>query len=289
MARRDRGSSGEIPAITLDGGLRAELRRDGSVVELIVDDTPQSSVDTADNRHLDFEYVRKIGHAIDLVRPEGAPITAVHLGAGALTLPRYVDATRPGSRQQVIEIERDLVDFVREHLPLDQKSHVRVRYGDAREVLGRMPAGLLGTVDIVVVDIFAGARTPAHVTSVEFYEIVARLLAPDGIVCINVSDGKELKFARPQVATVRSLLPHAALLTDPAMLKGRRFGNLVLCASAEPLPFDRMPRLVASGPLPGTVVTGPDLIRFASGYSPVTDADAVPSPLPKKSIFISRG
>ncbi|WP_407922391.1 spermidine synthase, partial [Agromyces humi] len=78
---------------------------------LYVDGTPQSHVEVERPDWLGFEYVRRIGHAIDLVRPEGAPITAVHLGGGALTLPRYVAATRPGSRQQVVELESELVDL----------------------------------------------------------------------------------------------------------------------------------------------------------------------------------
>ena len=64
--------------------------------QVVVDGTPQSHVDLDDPTHLAFEYVRRIGHAVDLL-PEG-PVTALHLGAGALTLPRYVEATRPGSR-----------------------------------------------------------------------------------------------------------------------------------------------------------------------------------------------
>ncbi|MEB0307625.1 spermine synthase, partial [Cryobacterium sp. 10I1] len=84
-----------------------------------------------------------------------------------LTLPRYVEATRPGSRQQVVEIESDLIDFVRAELPWDKRANLRVRHGDAREVLAKLPAGLHGTTDLVVVDIFSGARTPAHVTSRE--------------------------------------------------------------------------------------------------------------------------
>ena len=58
---------------------------------LYVDGTPQSHVDLDDPEWLGFEYVRRIGHAIDLVGPAGEPITAVHLGGGAFTLPRYVD------------------------------------------------------------------------------------------------------------------------------------------------------------------------------------------------------
>ena len=78
--------------------------------ELDVDGTPQSHVDLDDPTHLHFEYIGRMAAVIDLLRMPGQPLTAVHLGAGALTLPRYVEATRPGSRQQVIELEQALVE-----------------------------------------------------------------------------------------------------------------------------------------------------------------------------------
>ncbi|MFT4285930.1 MAG: fused MFS/spermidine synthase, partial [Protaetiibacter sp.] len=149
--------------------MRAEVRpeRLTNGYELVVDGTPQSHVDLNDPTHLFFEYIARMGHVIDELRDPGEPITALHLGAGALTIPRYVAVTRPGSRQQVIELEPALVELVRERLPLPRDASIRVRYGDAREVLGRMPKGLRGQVDLLVVDVFSGARTPAHVTSVE--------------------------------------------------------------------------------------------------------------------------
>src|SRR5690625_2522759 len=84
--------------------------------ELEVGGTPQSHVDLDDPTHLHFEYIARMGAVIDQL-PSG-PLTAVHLGAGALTLPRYIAATRPGSRQQVIELEAALAQLVRAELPL---------------------------------------------------------------------------------------------------------------------------------------------------------------------------
>jgi len=98
---------------------------------LVVDGTPQSHVNLEDPSQLFFEYIQRIGHVIDQLGLPGGPITAVHLGAGAFTLPRYIDATRPGSRQQVIELETDLVDLVRQNLPLPRNASIRVRHGDA--------------------------------------------------------------------------------------------------------------------------------------------------------------
>lgn len=256
---------------------------------LYVDGTPQSHVDLEDPEWLGFEYVRRIGHAVDLVRPAGEPITAVHLGGGAFTLPRYVIATRPGSRQQVVELESDLVDFVREHLPLPRGAQVRVRHGDARDVLAKLPAGLHGAVDLAVVDIFSGARTPAHVTSAEFYERVAPLLAPGGILAVNVADGAGLAFARSQAATLAHVFAHLAIAADTSMLKGRRFGNVVMYASDGELPFASMPRRLASDPSPAKLVEGDELVRFIAGAPVVTDATAVPSPPPSRSVFLAKG
>jgi spermidine synthase len=269
-------------------GYRAEIREDRFVpgsYELVVDGTPQSNVDLENPERLFFEYIQRMGHVIDLIGDPGEPITALHLGAGAMTLPRYIAATRPGSRQQVIELEQGLVELVRTHLPLPRGTEVRVRYGDAREVLDRLPGGLVGTADLVVVDIFSGARTPAHVTSREFYSSAARYLSPTGIMLVNVADGPPLRFARSQAATLAQVLPEAAVLAEAQVLKGRRFGNFVLVGSAAPLPVKWLPRLMAAGPHPAHAVFGTDFAEFARPGLIVTDATATPSPPPAHSIF----
>lgn len=252
---------------------------------LVVDGTPQSHVNLEDPSSLFFEYVQRIGHVIDQLRMPGEPITALHLGAGALTLPRYVATTRPGSRQQVIELESDLVDFVREHLPLPRHAQIRVRHGDARDVLGKLPVGLRGSVDLLVVDVFNGARTPAHVTSLEFYREAVSLLAPDGVIAINAADGPGLAFARGQVATLRMATHDVAVLAETQILKGRRFGNLVIIGSPTTLPLDWMPRLLAGGPHPSQVVSGDELTNWIAGAPVALDATAVPSPPPSRGIF----
>lgn len=252
---------------------------------LIVDGTPQSHVNLEKPDELFFEYVQRIGHVIDQLGMPGEPLTAVHLGAGAFTLPRYIEATRPGSRQQVIELETDLVDLVRAELPLPRHASIRVRHGDAREVLGKLPNGLRREVDLVVVDVFSGARTPAHVTSIEFYREVVALLKPAGVVVVNVADGPGLAFARGQAATLLAASGHVAALADTQILKGRRFGNVVLAGSKTELPLEWMPRLLAGGPHPAKVVAGAEVRNWIAGAPIVTDATAVQSPPPSKSIL----
>lgn len=275
------------PQARLSDGMIARVvpSRYAGGYELDVDGTPQSHVDLDDPGHLHFEYVARMGAVIDRLRMPGQPLTAIHLGAGALTLPRYVEHTRPGSRQQVIELEQPLVDLVRARLPLPRGAQVRVRIGDARDVAGRLPAGLQGTADLVVSDVFAGAQTPAHLTTVEYFRILGGLLAPDGVLLVNVADGAGLAFARREVATVREVLPEVIVLAEVQTLKGRRFGNLVIAASPSPLPVEWLPRLMAAGPHPAKVAQGAELDEFVRGARVATDADATASPKPAASVF----
>jgi hypothetical protein len=275
----------------LSNGMLARIDEDRwqqGAYQLVVDGTPQSHVDLDDPGRLFFEYVQRIGHVIDEWGDPGQPMTAVHLGAGAMTLPRYIHATRPGSRQQVVELERDLVDFVREHLPLPRGASIRVRYGDARATLAQLPAGLTGAVDLVVVDVFGGARIPAHVTSVEFYESVRALLAPNGIVCVNVADGPGLAFARSQAATLQYVFSDVVALAESGVLKSRRFGNVVMAAGIDELPTAWLPRLLARGPHPASVLGGDALTKWVAGAPVVSDQTAVASPPPSKSVFTTR-
>ena len=274
--------------IALSSGLIAQVEEDrwvpGALV-LTIDGTPQSHVNLRDPSEVFFEYIRRIAHVLDLFREGAAPISALHLGGGAFTLPRYIEATRPGSRQQVIELESALVDLVREAAPLPGRASIRVRHGDARDVLGRLPAGMRGAMDVVVVDVFAGSQTPAHISSVEFYELIRPLLAPDGLVIVNATDGAGQAFTRGQAATLASVFGPVFAIGEPQVLKGRRFGNVVLVASRGETDLDWLPRLLASGPHPARMLAGRELQEWVRDAKPVTDATAVASPAPPPEVF----
>jgi spermidine synthase len=236
---------------------------------LFVDGVPQSGVDLADPAYLEFEYIRRIGHVIDLAFPPGAPVHALHLGGGALTLPRYVAHTRPGSRQLVAEVDDALTDLVRARLPLPSGHRIRVRAADAREVVESVRAG---SYDVVIADVFAGAVTPPRLTTVEFAAATARALRPGGVYAVNVAAGPPLDSARSAVATVRRAYDQTCMIAEASVLKGRRRGNLVIVGSDQPLPEAALLRAAASDPFPARVVTGDELRRFVSGAPPATDA-----------------
>lgn len=243
-----------------------------------VDGVAQSYVDRAEPTHLEFDYVRLMGDVVDCVLPPG-PLTAVHLGGGGCTLPRYVAATRPGSRQLVVEADAALAELVRKSFGT---SGFRLRVGDAREELPRLRQG---ESDLVVADLFAGALMPVHVTTLEWVHEVCRLLRPGGVYVVNVADGKPLSFARAQVATLLSAFQHVVVLADPSVLRGRRFANLVLVGSSAPLPVAGLLRRTARAAGRARVVHGQDLLDFTGGAAAVTDATAQSAPRPPPDLF----
>lgn len=277
------------------GGTMSDMSDQPDAIELIVDPErpaawtlltagfPQSHVDLDDPEHLEFEYVRRIGHLLDLAAPPGLPLRVLHLGAGALTLARYVAATRPGSRQLAVDCDATLVELVRRRLPLGTRaSGIRVRVADARTSVEHMRPH---SFDVVVTDVFACGRTPAELTSAEFTAAADRTLTTSGIFASNVADGPPLGHARGMVATVLSVFKHVCLMADPGVLRGRRFGNLVVAGSHHRLPAAGLARRVAADPFPARVVHGSDLVRFAAGARPITDAKAEPSPAPPAGLF----
>ena len=64
--------------------------------------------------------------------PVSQPLDAVHVGGGGFTFPRYVDATRPGSRNTVFELDQAVFDTARDELGLRTSRDLRVRIGDGR-------------------------------------------------------------------------------------------------------------------------------------------------------------
>ncbi|MGV9303377.1 spermidine synthase [Nonomuraea sp. NPDC003727] len=244
------------------------------------DGVPQSYVDLEDPTYLDFEYVRLMADVIDVL-PEG-PLNCVHVGGGACTVPRYVSATRPGSRHIVIEPDAALVELVRSQLDLRSVPKLKVRPQGGREGTADIWDG---STDLFVLDAFSGAAMPVELATAEYIADVARVLRATGTLLVNLADGKGLAFARRVVATVRDAFGHVALLADPGVMRGRRFGNLIIAASPVELPVDLLTRRAAGGLTQARCVYGEALTNFVAGASPIHDGDAVLAPAPPPAVF----
>ncbi|MFF8972616.1 spermidine synthase [Streptomyces sp. NPDC014995] len=249
---------------------------------LTVDGAPQSYVDLDEPTHLEFEYARRLGHVLDTVAEAGRPLDVLHLGGGALTLPRYLAATRPGSRQDVVEADRGLLELVAEHLPVPSGTGITLHAADARAWLEAAPAD---SADVLVADVYGGSRVPAHLTSLAYAREAGRVLRADGVYLANLADAAPFAFLRSQLATFAAVFEELALIAEPAVLRGRRFGNAVLVAAHHPLDIPPLARRTASDAFPARVEHGPALRDFVGDARPVRDEEAVPSPVPPEGAF----
>lgn len=241
-------------------GVQAEIApdqfTDGGWV-LSLDGAEQSHVNLAHPEEIFYEYLRRVGNVVDVVAPVGTPITAVHLGAGALTLARYIAGTRPGSAQVAVEVAPELPGFVLEALPLPAGADVRMVVDDARAALPHVAAP--GTVDVVVLDVFTGHDAPAHLTESSFYEEAAQLLSPDGVMVVNVGDDTGLEFFADQARVMRSVFADVWCLAERQLFTREHAGNLILVGGLRPLPREWAASFEAAGPHPAGVLDGEGL------------------------------
>lgn len=243
--------------------------------------TDQSYVDLDDPTRLDFDYIQRMADAVDQLAPPGERLRVVHVGGALMTLPRYVAHTRPSSAQIVLEPDAELTTFVREHVPLPTRSGIKVRDVDGRAGIAALRDGFC---DLVVVDAFDGARVPAELTTLEFLNEVARIVTEQGSIMINITDRMPLAYSRRVVAGVQQLFPYVVLSAEPATLKGRRFGNLIVLGSRVPLPVQGLARTAAGSAFPYRVVSGEALQTMINKAKPFTDADPEQSPDPVRGL-----
>lgn len=276
-----------------------QSRRRPGRFQLSVDSIPQSVVSMTDPTKLEYAYIRHIARVMDSAAEPGSPLYTVHLGAGALTLARYVEATRPGSAQLIVEVEPALYNAVVTALPLAQGHNVRVIIGDARDVaeapiddvppllaITQADTAAVGTASsadwvqarFTVVDLWDAAVIHRRVASQEFYARVADRAAADGIVVVNLLDGHPFEYSRRQAATLRTVFAHIAVVLDaePDDEKGP-LGNVLVFASNEPL--DTVNRDLLGTPRPH-VLHGARMTSWIGTARVMTDADGADSPDP---------
>jgi hypothetical protein len=255
--------------IVPDGHAGAIVLRDGQ---------PQSHVNLDDPTDLGFEYIALMATALAAYAGScGPPRTVTHVGGAGLSLPRWVQHEWPGTPQVVLEPDVALTELVRRELPLPRGHRIRVRAVDGRSGLGALADG---SASVVVVDAYAEGRVPADLTSAPWWADVARVLGPSprGLLLANLADEPARHWTGRVVAgVVAAGLVDVDLIGTHDVLKGRRFGNLVLVARRSGvLSRDDLARAVARGTLPAGLLGA----QRSTSARPFGDDDAQPSPPP---------
>jgi len=243
--------------------------------------TDQSYVDLDDPLRLEFDYVQRLADVVDSVTEPGQRLRVVHIGGAAMTLPRYIAATRPGSAQIVLEPDVELTAFVRRHLPLPVRSGIKVRGTDGCRGIAELRDGY---ADLVIIDAFVGARVPAELTTNEFLEDARRSLSDHGVIILNLTDRGPLGYARRVLAGLRQVFPHVLLCAESSTLKGRRFGNVIIAGGGTALPYSAIAERAGQSPFPYRVLRGARLNQLLADSKPFSMEDAEESPDPSSRL-----
>jgi hypothetical protein len=252
--------------------LTRDLRRPSGWL-LSVGGLAQSYVDVEDPTYLEFPYLRHAAVGLHCVTGPRVPLTAVHVGGGACTMPRYLAATRPGSAQVVVDADGALMDLVRAEFDVDEVPGLQVLVGDGREYLDTRTA----PADLVMMDAYERGSCVGGMVTIEATRRVAGLLSPGGVEVVNVIDVPGLPFARRVVATMTSVYDAVVLLAQLDFLTGDANANVVLLG-ARTLPVEAIARLAAITMPAATCLYGDSLAAFQSTAEPLTDDEPVNGP-----------
>ena len=212
--------------------------------------------------------MRAIAAVADVVAPAGEPLSALHIGGGGLTLPRYLAAVRPGSESLVIEVDPGVVAIDREQLALETSGELRVRVADGRVGLAEEEPAIR---DLVVGDAFGGLSVPWQLTTREALQLVDATLAEGGMYAVNLIDHPPLDFVRAELATLRAVFPHVLLLARAPVLAGEDGGNVVAVASRRPLAPDAIAAAMEEQGLGWQVAEAAELDAFVGDARVLTD------------------
>ncbi|WP_203231812.1 spermidine synthase [Cellulosimicrobium composti] len=274
------------PVPTSTGVARVERDPDRpSAVTLHVNGVPSSYVDLDDPGLLAFEYMQQMAAVVDELAP--GPLRVLHLGAAGCSMPRWVEHTRPGSTQLGVDLDARLLELARAWFDLPRAPRLRLRPDDARHAVEGLADA---SWDVVVRDVFAGDRTPDHLVTLGMAAAVHRVLRPGGVYLVNCADRPPLTLVRRELATLAAVVGEEAwaegrlaAVAEPAQLKGRRYGNVVLVAvragdGAPDLAGPGLGRALRSLAVPARVLTGDELRSFVGSAAVLRDPEPVATP-----------
>ena len=168
----------------------------------------------------------------------------------------------------MFELDPGVVRVAERELGLRPDERLRVETGDAR---GRLRDVADDSVDLVVGDAFGGRAVPYQLTTREFTDDVRRVLGPDGIYAQNIIDQPPLRFLAADVATVRDVFAHVAVVGPPARFDRSGGGNTIVVASDAPLPLEELRREVAADGAGDVVRADAELDDLTDGAIVLTD------------------
>lgn len=220
---------------------------------------------------------------------KGTRISALFLGGGGYTFPRYLLNRYPESQQRVVEIDPGVTATNYEQLELPRDTPIKTFNLDARLFL--MQGGNAGErYDFVFGDAFNDLSIPYHLTTVEFDHSVQARLKDDGYYLANIIDDyKDGQFLRAYVRTLQQVFPHVYLMAPGNSWRYFTQQTFVVVAGNRPLDLEGF-RAWGGGRQLTSWLSQQDLDEYlAGGRAIVLTDDYVPADNLIAPVFAQRG
>lgn len=220
------------------------LKNSGSLAELIhhggpppqwvlvIDGALHSSISYEDPSKMYFDYTKRLSSLVESLFSGWDTISTLHLGAGALSMARYIEATRPGSTQVAVEIEPDLYDFVESVVPFVNKENIQLIVGDAKDFVEDANKDFKNLFDLVIVELFLGSETTTDITTLEFFRSVKGLLSTNGVIVLNVVDSGNYDIAASKGALIEDVFGVSKFVVDLEEIKINALSNILVVGSS---------------------------------------------------------
>ena len=171
----------------IERGGRRELRFGNQIT--------QSAISLEDPEFLLLEYTRAMIAGFLFVRK---PVSILHIGLGAGSLPRFIHHHFPACRQVVVENSPEVIEVAFRYFFLPLSPKLQVIEEEGKTFLAKAE----GRFDLIFLDAFSAEGAPGQVETVPFFETAREHLAPGGWLVNNVwgSDPANLKRVTANLA-----------------------------------------------------------------------------------------
>lgn len=174
-------------------------------------------LDTPDR--LLFEYTRI--SFLGLAHLEQLPQSALFVGLGVGSMPRFMAKHFPGTAIEVAEIDPAVLRLAKQYFFFPEGRGLTVKVEDGRQFIKRRATQ---GYDIIFLDAYQGDTIPFHLTTREFLGEVKAKLNSGGVVVANILSPKRNKFFTAMIKT------YGAEFANLTIYKGKESGNYIFVA-----------------------------------------------------------
>lgn len=199
---------------------------DKNLLILKIDGIMHSAVNISDPSVIAFNYIKEVHKQVNAVFYPGQGLDCLFLGGGAYSLARTIESERASSKQKVIEISQEIIDFVDNTIPLDKNSRIGVVCADAKTEIFSEDIG--GPYNFIFVDVFSGPDYPEWLLDEGYVEKLYELLSPGGLIAFNITDSFSMKNTLAQINNALNISGQRLVIAAFAPSTGSEYRNVIL-------------------------------------------------------------